>query len=259
MLGYLENILLQDDIEKIWELHCDLMAQYGFDRLIYGFMPFTSTPGHEDPADAFVLSNHDPEYLKEFIKGNLFIHAPMVRWTTRNVGACSWSWVQERKRKGLLTPGELKVLELNQRYDVKAGVSIAFSDSSRRAKGGIGLCAERGLSQEEVDELWERHGRELIVLNSILHLRISTMPVMTARRALTDRQRQVLEWVADGKTTADIATIMGLTNATVEKHLRLAREALDVETTAQAVVKATLQKQLFSNRIPTSWNLLKED
>jgi LuxR family transcriptional regulator len=38
---------------------------------------------------------------------------------------------------------------------------------------------------------------------------------------------------------------MGLTAATVEKHLRLAREALDVDTTAQAVLKASFQNQIF--------------
>ena len=36
-----------------------------------------------------------------------------------------------------------------------------------------------------------------------------------------------------------------LTSATVEKHLRLAREALAVETTAQAVLKAALHNQMF--------------
>jgi LuxR family transcriptional regulator len=39
---------------------------------------------------------------------------------------------------------------------------------------------------------------------------------------------------------------MGLTAATVEKHLRLAREALDVETTAQAVLKAAFYNQMFT-------------
>jgi len=38
---------------------------------------------------------------------------------------------------------------------------------------------------------------------------------------------------------------MGLTPATVEKHLRLARDNLNVETTAQAVLKAALQNQMF--------------
>ena len=42
-----------------------------------------------------------------------------------------------------------------------------------------------------------------------------------------------------------IAILMGLTTATVEKHLRLAREALSVETTAQAVLKAALHNQMF--------------
>ena len=38
---------------------------------------------------------------------------------------------------------------------------------------------------------------------------------------------------------------MGLTSATVEKYLRLAREALDVDTTAQAVLKASFQNQIY--------------
>jgi len=65
------------------------------------------------------------------------------------------------------------------------------------------------------------------------------------RRPLTRRQREVLEWVGDGKTVQDIALLMGLTPATVEKHLRLAREALEVGTTAQAVLKASYQNQIF--------------
>ena len=38
---------------------------------------------------------------------------------------------------------------------------------------------------------------------------------------------------------------MGLTAATVEKHLRLARESMGVETTAQAVLKAAFTNQMF--------------
>ena len=77
------------------------------------------------------------------------------------------------------------------------------------------------------------------------HLKLLNLPHANSRRPLTKRQREVLEWVGDGKTTADIATIMGLTPATVEKHLRLARESLDVDTTAQAVLKASFQNQIY--------------
>lgn len=67
----------------------------------------------------------------------------------------------------------------------------------------------------------------------------------TSGKRLTNRQREALEWVSDGKTTQDIATLLGLTQATVEKHLRLARKVLGVETTAQAVIRAAFQNQIF--------------
>jgi hypothetical protein len=43
----------------------------------------------------------------------------------------------------------------------------------------------------------------------------------------------------------DVACIMGVSPAMVEKHLRLAREALDVDTTAQAVAKAAMMNLIF--------------
>ncbi len=82
-------------------------------------------------------------------------------------------------------------------------------------------------------------------MNNVAHLKILSLPYVGPTRNLTKRQLEALHWVGDGKTTADIALLMGLTPATVEKHLRLARDVLNVETTAQAVLKAALHKQMF--------------
>jgi LuxR family transcriptional regulator len=38
---------------------------------------------------------------------------------------------------------------------------------------------------------------------------------------------------------------MDVSKATVEKHLRLAREVMGVETTAQAVLRMAYQNQIF--------------
>jgi LuxR family transcriptional regulator len=129
---------------------------------------------------------------------------------------------------------------------VTAGYSISFRDASIRNKGAIGLTARRGMTQDEVEQIWSEHGRNITVMNNVAHLKLIQLPYSTPARHLTRRQREALEWVRDGKTTQDTAAIMGLTPATVEKHLRLAREALDVETTAQAVQKASFQNQIFA-------------
>ena len=127
-----------------------------------------------------------------------------------------------------------------------AGYTVSFHDVSTRAKGATGLTAKRGLTQDDVDEVWKTHGVDLELANKIMHLKVTQLPHTTGqRRPLTARQREVLEWVADGKTIQDTATIMGLNPATIEKHLRLARETLDVDTTAQAILKASSQNQFF--------------
>ena len=84
-------------------------------------------------------------------------------------------------------------------------------------------------------------------MNNILHLKVLALPY-GVRSRLTSRQREVLEWIGDGKSVQDTAILLGLTPATVEKHLRLARQALNVDTTAQAVLEAYLHNQMYFSR-----------
>lgn len=245
----LDQILHAASIEECWSLHTAAMGAFGFDRLLYGFTRFKPPNALGNLDDSLILTNHDPAYVREYIEGGLYRAAPMVRWAAEHVGAQSWSLIAERLATGTPSSDEKRVAELNRRFGVLAGYSLAFRESSVRAKGGIGLCASPGRTQAEVDRLWQVHGRAISVLNTVFHLRASALPYVT-RKMLTPRQRETLEWVGEGKTTQDIAQIMGLTAATVEKHLRLARETLDVDTTAQAVLTASFRNQIFV--VPTA-------
>lgn len=54
---------------------------------------------------------------------------------------------------------------------------------------------------------------------------------------LTDRQMECLEWAAHGKSSADIAVILGLSKRTVDEHLAATCDKLGVKTRVQAVGK----------------------
>ncbi|TWT10703.1 PA1136 family autoinducer-binding transcriptional regulator [Reyranella sp. CPCC 100927] len=56
--------------------------------------------------------------------------------------------------------------------------------------------------------------------------------------SLSPREREVLRWTAAGRRQADIAATLGLSERTVENHLRRARLRLGAATTAQAVLAA---------------------
>lgn len=242
---YLLYIASVQSLEELWDAHTRQMEHFGFDRLIYGYTRYRTETSLGDPDDFIILSNHSPEYLQGFLHEGLYFHAPMLHWALENEGAGSWSTLARKIDQGELTPEESRVMQFNLSMQVTAGYTISFKSVSVRSKGAISLAARNGLSQNDVDEIWRAHGDDILLMNNVAHLKILTLPYAAPSRALTKRQREALEWVGDGKTTQDIALLMGLTSATVEKHLRLAREALAVETTAQAVLKAALQNQMF--------------
>jgi pimeloyl-ACP methyl ester carboxylesterase/DNA-binding CsgD family transcriptional regulator len=56
--------------------------------------------------------------------------------------------------------------------------------------------------------------------------------------ALTERQRQLLELIAQGRDNAQIAAVLGLSEKTVRNHLTNIFAKLQVESRAQAIVRA---------------------
>jgi DNA-binding NarL/FixJ family response regulator len=60
--------------------------------------------------------------------------------------------------------------------------------------------------------------------------------------ALNEREVEVLTWVARGKTSAEIAQILGLTKRTVDFHTDNARGKLGAATRTEAAIKAASGK-----------------
>lgn len=242
---YLQFISYTSTLEELWAGHIEQMSEFGFDRLFYGCTLHRTETSLGDPEDFVLLTNHSQDYIDGFLHSGLYSHAPMLRWALENDGAASWAMIGRMMAERGLSKKEQEVHNFNASKGVTAGYTVSFNSVSKRTKGTISLCARAGISQEELDAMWAEKGEDILLMNNVAHLKILTLPYSAPNRALTKRQREALQWVGDGKTTQDIALLMGLTTATVEKHLRLARESLAVETTAQAVLKASLHNQMF--------------
>jgi DNA-binding response OmpR family regulator len=68
--------------------------------------------------------------------------------------------------------------------------------------------------------------------------RVARMEVWPRSIELSEREVAALTWSARGKTSDEIATILGLSKRTVDFHMDNARAKLGVATRTQAVVKA---------------------
>ncbi len=245
VLPLLARIAEATAVRPVWDAATGYFAGLGFSRVNYGFTRFLTERTIGNPEDAVFLTTGDEDYVGRYFSGGLYARTPAFRWAQANTGACTWKWVQEAFLRGELTEDEAAAVRQNVAMGVTAGITVSFPETSSRAKGALGLIADPGLDHDAVEGIWARHREEVLAVANMMHLKIVNMPGANRRRPLTQRQREALEWVADGKTTQDVAILMNVSPAMVEKHLRLAREALDVETTAQAVAKAALLNMIF--------------
>ena len=249
VLAQLAQIAEAQSIDAVWGLAKGYFSSLGFSQINYGFTRFKHMKTIGDPDDALFLTTGDEAYAQRYFRGGFYARSPLFRWAERNTGACTWKWATEAYAAGKLCAEEAEVMRHNAALGIVAGLSFSFPEASARAKGALGLTADPGVGTEDVERIWAEKRSEIMVVAHMMHLKIIQLPRLSRSRALSPRQREALEWVADGKTTQDVALLMGVSPAMVEKHLRLAREALAVETTAQAVAKAALLNMIFQEPV----------
>jgi DNA-binding response OmpR family regulator len=81
------------------------------------------------------------------------------------------------------------------------------------------------------------------ILESIINARVARVArseLWPKLVKLNDREAEILTWAARGKTSAQIAEILGLAKRTVDFHLDNARVKLGARTRTEAVVKAAI-------------------
>lgn len=241
----INNILNSTSIQGAWEELCEFMASYGFDRMMYGRTHFADGFNLGDEQDYMILSNHDPKYFDFFIRSGRFKRAPFFVWTFSNVGFISWSELAKLHLPDKIRSDALKIVELNHSYGVVAGITASFANSIKGHKSAATICAKAGLSQGDVDRIWDEYHEILEVVWTAFDLKVKTLPFPSLRERLTVRQKEVLGWIAQGKTSKETAVIMQLSLATVEKHVRLAKATLNAHTVAQAIAKMSFLNQLI--------------
>jgi LuxR family quorum sensing-dependent transcriptional regulator len=90
-------------------------------------------------------------------------------------------------------------------------------------------------------------GGEALLHTASLYFHMRATEILSARShvpQLSNRQREILSWVAAGKSSWEISEILSIAQNTVENHVKTIRERFDVATAIQAVVLALKSGQI---------------
>jgi DNA-binding CsgD family transcriptional regulator len=221
----------------------------------YGFASFAfmdvSTPGLENP---LVIATNGPEWDREYRREG-FVHVdPCLPIARRSNIPFTWGSVPLPERQGRRLPGALKTMQAAHDHGFREGIVIPFHYADHVGRTFSSVCtffwkdAANGFrSRVAID----RHHLHIIMLywaqravdlsareyhRPARFLDHDGVPLVTA--ALTDRERDTLSWAARGKTVSETADILGISEDTVETHIRNAMRKLGATNKTHAAVKA---------------------
>lgn len=122
--------------------------------------------------------------------------------------------------------------DIFRRYGLTRGAHFPVQDGTG-LRGSVGLIGDR--TRFDLQEMLE-----LSYLSGHIYEMLARIRSLTVRVAdtLTDRELDCLNWTAAGKTSAEIAEILGLSEHTVNHYLNRAAKKLDAVNRTQAVAKA---------------------
>ncbi|WP_341213199.1 autoinducer binding domain-containing protein [uncultured Limimaricola sp.] len=240
-LSFISRAARVGDDAILWDMLCDRMMDYGMDRLLYGFT-FLPEPDTLDPGNWVLRSSHCDGYTRRLVADGLYLDTRYGDWARHNSGTLLWS------RQDMLPHGdpssEARLRDLNRTHGVHAGAMISFPMLPQKTRASLVLAAQSDIPQCRLDRIWLQRREEIEAQLHAFHLRFQL--IYTDSYHLTPRQKEVLRFVAAGLSVQQIADELKLSVATVDKHLRLAREAFGASTTAQAVARAIRFHQLYA-------------
>lgn len=225
-LEFVEKAGRAEDLASLGELFQDEIAHFGFSTFACGSPRLL----RNSDLDRMYLQTWPEDWIKVYVHENFLEHDILPQETVRRAHPFTWQEVKEQR--GRLAPRERRVMGAAADSGWPHGFVVPIhgpgGDFALVSMGGTNgdlAPAERAALQlmcltlhQRARELWEReHG--------------FTRPQIPP---LTDREREILAWVAAGKTDWEISQILAISTATVQTHLERVRRKLGASTRAQA-------------------------
>ena len=219
-------------VSEVVDLFCDALAPCGFTAALVSGLP------NVEPAQwpHHIVANRWPKaWFAHYNENRLYSSDPCVDFARRYDEPFFWTDVSAQD----LERAQRQVMDAATEFRLKQGVCVPltrpfaapavitvsgeFVDLPADTLGIVQLLAIHAFSQ--LKALGEGHGS-------------------AEGQRLSPREREILTWVAAGKTVWEISCILSLSHHTVGSHLRNARTKLDAVNVTHCVVEALRREEI---------------
>jgi len=223
---------LIDDLDRLTAVD-SVMSRVSTTLADFGYTSFLITGVPEPPQrlEPYILLNGWPKgWTKHYTRSNYYADDPVAAWCRRTVNPFEWS---QAPFDAARWPRAAEVMAVAREFGLNKGFLVPIVRST-----GFQACVTMAGERPDYEP---RAKQALHLVSMYAHARCAALMGCASdgqrRRVLSGRERDVLAWAAEGKSSWEIATILGLSERTVNWHVEQCKKKLDAVTRTQAVIK----------------------
>lgn len=227
-LTLIASIIEAPDGDELFRRIRQAAIGLGFEKVLVGVQIHLPTM---EPIQ-HVMSGWPEDYQQLYAERNYVFKDPTVAHCQTHATPIVWT-------PDIYSERSYEVMEEARRFGLNHGMSVPVHESPR-IKSMISLARDKRLDEDPRERQLLLAGGN--VLASCAHVATAKLmvPAMLAqeRPKLTPREREIMQYVANGKGSEVIGDILGLSKATIEFHVKNALRKLGVASRLQGVARA---------------------
>ncbi|MCK6418180.1 MAG: LuxR family transcriptional regulator [Alphaproteobacteria bacterium] len=238
--------------EEIFLLFESALQKLGYDRICYSLI--TDHPSLGLKAGHGVLRNYSEDWMKHYVSKGYEKIDPVPKYCFSTNKPFTWDWVVQSQ----ILSNDAQLV-MNEAHEAKLYDGIAVPMYGVNGElAGVGLASSAGGT--------EVNKNMLCVIRALayqFHLAYTEKEASEGNLKnvrLTNREKEILLWAAEGKSDPAIAEIMGISYPTVRYHMNNVFRKLQANERTFAVVKAIRNGLIlpsYVSELPTPIRLVR--
>lgn len=237
--NFIERLQRAQSSEQQRDVLTRFIGDAGFRYFTYHVVTLSGVRGMQP----LFATNYPDEWVRHYEARNYIRHDPLVLEGPRRQLPFRWGDVAQPKD---LDPTQRRIFTEAADFRIANGLTVPIHGRDGEY-AALNLIPD-GAPGEQVRTLEQQfHLGHLVAFywhslagSRLLEQQGRIATEDDAAHGLTGREAEVLTWVARGKSTWDIAQILGLSERTVVFHIENAKKKLDATTRTHLVVKAVM-------------------
>jgi len=225
--NFIEKSKRAKDLLELTTVFYDMIKKMGCSY----FVCMSHVDALNPPDDAIVLTNYPLEWGQYHSEKLYHNFDPIQQTCKRQLTPFTWS---DEAWRYMLNYDQVNMLNEAGEFGLIEGHTIPIHPPTGYA-ASLSVVFEPGkVSPEALNAL---HLCAFFLYEAAIQMKTNIVRLYTVRNKLTNRQRTILELIAQGKSSWDISILLSISESTVKDHVVKIFKKLNVKSRQQAIVK----------------------